>query len=88
MSLIEQWANKYGITEPLNGSWIEAIAIIKFNLDSHHANDANTLFSIAKKIGVSSNTSDLYHDIAIQLSNNSGVEPLNGSWLERIVELA
>ena len=85
MSLIEQWANKYDITQPLNGSWIEAIAIIKFNLEPQ---DANTLFSIAKRIGVSSNTGDLYHDIAIQLANSSYVKPLNGSWLERIVELA
>ena len=83
MSLIEQWANNIGVTEPVNGSWIEAIRIEINALQ----NTYNTIFAIGKRIGITSDTGDYYHDIAIKLSNNEHVKPLNGSYLERIVDL-
>ena len=84
MSLIEQWANNLDVIGTLNGSWIEAIAVKKYNLN---LKSENTLYSIAKKIGISSDTGDYYHDIAIKLSNDENIEPKNGSYLERIVDL-
>jgi len=83
MSLIEQWANNIGATEPVNGSWIKAIA------SSYNAilvND-NILLDIAIKLRTSDTNGDLYQSIAIKISNNQNIEPLNGSWLERIVQL-
>lgn len=85
MSLIEQWANNVGVTGTLNGSWIEAIAVKKYNLDLQ---SGNTLLSIKLDLaGEGVNTGDLYHDIAIGISGNSYIDALNGSYLERIVEL-
>jgi hypothetical protein len=83
MSLIEQWANNLDVTEPVNGSWIEAIRKRMNALQ----NTYNTIFAIGKKIGITSDTGDYYHDIAIKLSNDENVRPLNGSYLERIVDL-
>jgi len=84
MSLIEQWANNIGVTEPVNGSWIEAIAI---SYESQLIYD-NTLLSIKLDLaGEGVNTGNLYHDIAIALSNNENVKLKNGSYLERIVDL-
>ncbi len=82
MILIEQWANNINVNEPLNGSWIEAIA------QEYKAPEVtgDRLADIAIKLGVDLNTStgDHYHDICIKLGNN---KPLNGSYLERIVQL-
>jgi|LakMenEpi03Aug12_release.lakeMendotaPanAssembly.Ray.scaffolds.fasta_scaffold1539061_2 hypothetical protein len=83
MSLIQDWANNIGVTEPLNGSWINAIA------EAYRAirvND-NILLDIAIKLRANNLNGNLYQSIAIKLSNNQGIQPLNGSWLARIVEL-
>ena len=83
MSLIQDWANNIGVTEPLNGSWINAIARKYLVVQ---AND-NILLDIALKLRVPNTNGNLYQSIAIKISNNINVAPLNGSWLARIVEL-
>lgn len=83
MSLIEQWANNIGVTRTDNGSWIQAIAT---SYEVRFPND-NTLLDIAIKLRANDLNGNLYQSIAIKLSNNQGIQPLNGSYLERIVEL-
>ena len=83
MSLIQDWANNIGVTEPLNGSWINAIARKYLVVQ---AND-NILLDIALKLRANNLNGNLYQSIAIKLANNQGIQPLNGSWLARIVEL-
>lgn len=83
MSLIEQWANNIGVTRTDNGSWIQAIAT---SYEVRFPND-NTLLDIALKLRANDVNGNLYQSIAIKLSNNQGIQPLNGSYLERIVEL-
>jgi len=83
MSLIEQWANNVGAVRITNGSWIDAIARA---YDVIQAND-NILLDIAIKLRANNTNGNLYQSIAIKLSNNQGIQPLNGSYLERIVEL-
>jgi hypothetical protein len=83
MSLIEQWANNVGAVRITNGSWIDAIARA---YDVIQAND-NILLDIAIKLRAQNTNGNLYQSIAIKIANNQGVEPLNGSWLARIVEL-
>jgi hypothetical protein len=82
MILIEQWANNINVNEPLNGSWIEAIA------QEYKAEEVtgDRLADIAIKLGVrlDRSTGDHYHDICIALGKSN---PLNGSYLERIVQL-
>ena len=83
MSLIEQWANNIGVTRTDNGSWIQAIAkSYAVTLVS-----GNILLDIALKLRANDLNGNLYQSIAIKLSNNQGIQPLNGSYLERIVEL-
>jgi hypothetical protein len=83
MSLIEQWANNIGAIEPVNGSWLIAIA------SSYNARlvNSNLLLDIAIKLNATDRNGDLYQSIAIQISKNQNITPLNGSWLERIVQL-
>ena len=83
MSLIQDWANNIGVTEPDNGSWINAIAK---RLNVIQVND-NILLDIAIKLRANDLNGNLYQSIALKLANNQRVEPLNGSWLARIVEL-
>ncbi len=83
MSLIEQWANNVGAVRITNGSWIDAIARA---YDVIQVND-NILLDIAIKLRSNNLNGNLYQSIAIKLSNNQGIQPLNGSYLERIVEL-
>jgi hypothetical protein len=83
MSLIQQWANNIGAIEPVNGSWIEAIV----NSYSARLVSNNFLLDIALTLGVKDTNGDLYQSIAIGISNNQNITPLNGSWLERIVQL-
>jgi len=83
MSLIQDWANNLGATQPDNGSWINAIAK---RLNVIQAND-NILLDIALKLRANDLNGNLYQSIAIKLANNQGIQPLNGSWLARIVEL-
>jgi len=83
MSLIEQWANNVGAVRITNGSWIDAIARA---YDVIQAND-NILLDIAIKLRANNLNGNLYQSIAIKLANNQGIQPLNGSYLERIVEL-
>ena len=83
MSLIEQWANNVGAVRITNGSWMDAIAK---RLNVIQAND-NILLDIALKLRANDLNGNLYQSIAIKLANNQGIQPLNGSWLARIVEL-
>lgn len=79
MSLIEQWANNLGETETINGSWIQSIAkAYKADIKSN-----NILLDIAIKLQVRNTEGDLYQEISLALG---GREPLNGSWIERIVQ--
>lgn len=79
MSLIEQWANNLGATRIVNGSWIEAIAQA-YNVP---IKSDNILLDIAIKLQVRNTEGNLYQEISLALG---GREPLNGSWLERIVQ--
>lgn len=83
MSLIQQWANNIGASKPVNDSWIEAIA------ESYEATlvSDNILLDIAIRLRAIDSNGNLYQSIAIKLSNNQSIQPLNGSYLERIVEL-
>ena len=83
MSLIEQWANNVGAVRITNGSWMDAIARA-YNVIQ--VND-NILLDIAIKLRALDTNGNLYQSIAIQISKNQNIEPLNGSWLERIVQL-
>ncbi len=83
MSLIQQWANNIGATEPFKGSWMSAIAN---SYGVTPAND-NLLLDISIKLRAANLNGNLYQSIAIKLANNQGVQPLNGSWLARIVQL-
>ena len=80
--LIEQWANNIGVTQPEGGSWIEAIAI-KYGAPAKYG---DRLMDIYSAIAGDENVKygDLYHDIAAVLGDG---HPLNGSYLERIVQL-
>ena len=82
MSLIEQWANNLGATEPINGSWINAIA----NEYGATNTNNNTLLDIAIQLGASNVNGNLYQSIAIKLTNKVDMTPINGSYLARIVE--
>lgn len=83
MSLIQDWANNIGATQPVNGSWINAIAQ---TYNAIQVND-NILLDIAIKLRANDLNGNLYQSIAIKISKNVNVSPLNGSWLARIVEL-
>jgi hypothetical protein len=80
--LIEQWANNIGETQPIQGSWIEAIAQ-KYGAPPKYG---DRLADIAAKLGVDiiMSKGDHYQDIADKLGNGT---PLNGSYLDRIVQL-
>jgi len=80
MILIEQWAINIGATEPIAGSWLHAIAI-KIGANT---TKGDLLSNIAAKLGATNKEGDLYHSIAVKLGNGT---PLNGSYLERIVQL-
>lgn len=83
MTLIQQWANNIGVTNPINGSWIESIARA-YNVT---LTNNNILLDIAIRLKADTTRANLYQAIAIKLSNNANITPLNGSWLARIVEL-
>jgi hypothetical protein len=83
MSLIEQWANNIGVRQADNGSWLRAIAR---SYDARLVSD-NLLLDIALKLDVEDIDGNLDQSIAIQISKNQNITPLNGSWLARIVEL-
>jgi hypothetical protein len=78
--LIEQWAINIGATEPIAGSWLHAIAV-KYGANT---TKPDLLSNIAAKLGATPKYGDIYHDIAAKLGNGT---PLNGSYLERIVQL-
>ena len=83
MTLIQQWANNIGVTKPINGSWIEAIAQ-KYRV-TKNTGDRLKDIAIMFRIDINKSTGNYYQDIALKLK--TGVKPLNGSWLARIVEL-
>jgi hypothetical protein len=78
--LIEQWAINIGATEPIGGSWIEAIAQ-QYEAPEVHG---DRLADIAAVLGAIIQYGDHYQSIAEKLGDET---PLNGSYLERIVQL-
>ena len=83
MILIKQWANNIKATKPINGSWIESIARA-YNVT---LTNNNILLDIAIRLRADTTRANLYQAIAIKLSNNANIKPLNGSWLARIVQI-
>ena len=83
--LIEQWANNIGVIQPIQGSWIEALA--KKYGASEPSKTGDRLADIAQAIGVDlkKSTGDHYQDIALKLNSNS--QSYQGSWLATIVKL-
>ena len=79
-SLIEQWAVNIGVTQPEGGSFLNAIAL-KLGANT---TKGDLLSNIADALGASNKDGDLYHSIAAALGDGT---PLNGSYLERIVQL-
>lgn len=78
--LIEQWAVNIGVTQPEGGSFLNAIAL-KIGANT---TKGDLLSNIATALGASNKDGDLYHSIAAALGDG---KPLNGSYLERIVQL-
>jgi hypothetical protein len=78
--LIEQWANNIDVFKPVDGSWIEGIAQ-KYGAPYK---TGDRLADIAAKLNATPKYGDIYHDIAAKLGDGT---PLNGSYLERIVQL-
>lgn len=80
MSLYQRWANKEGITEPINGSWLQAI---RENYGSRETGD--DLRAIANVVGADLRTYPVViQSIAIALG---ATRPSNGSWLQAIIDL-
>ena len=81
--LIEQWAVNIGANQPIEGSWIEAIAK-KYEAPKL---TGDRLADIASKLGVDLRLSsgDHYQDIAKKL--NSRAAAYEGSWLGSIVRI-
>lgn len=80
MILIEQWAINIGATQPIAGSWLHAIA----KRYGANTTKGDLLSNIAAILKATPKYGDIYHDIADKLGDGT---PLNGSYLERIVQL-
>jgi hypothetical protein len=80
--LIEQWANNIDVFKPVDGSWIEGIAQ-KYGATPKYG---DRLLDIYSKLSGDDHSKygDHYQDIAAKLGDDT---PLNGSYLERIVQL-
>lgn len=80
MSLYQRWANKEGIREPINGSWLQAL---RENYGGRPSGD--DLRSIAIEVGADLRTYPVViQAIAIALG---ATRPSNGSWLQAIIDL-
>ena len=80
MSLVERWANKEGVTEPINGSWLQAL---RENYGSRESGD--DLRSIAVALRADLVTYPVViQAIAVKLG---ATIPSNGSWLQAIIDL-
>ena len=80
MSLIERWANKEGIREPINGSWTQA-------LREHYGGRASgdDLRSIAVALQADLRRYPVViQAIAVKLG---ATRPSNGSWLQAIIDV-
>lgn len=80
MSLIERWANKEGIREPINGSWTQALREYYGGRQS-----GDDLRSIAVVLDA-----DLVrYPVVIQaIAVKLGARvPSNGSWLQAIIDI-
>jgi predicted small secreted protein len=80
LPLIQQFANDLGITQPVNGSWIQAIAQY---YDPAEATD-DWMATWANAIGVTTPVNGSWIQ-AICFSVNI-TEPVNGSWWQALVE--
>ncbi len=81
MDLMQQWANKEAVKEPVNGSWLYAIAVnigVDLNGDLWQ-NIAIQGFGIEKPI----NGSWIQ---ALAVIKYGAEQPVNGSWLQAIIE--
>jgi hypothetical protein len=81
MSLIEEYARKIGAKEPINGSWLSAIAVIK-KVDTTTSTDL--LLDIVKSFGVTPSSGNLWQDLAVK---QGAIEPVNGSWLKALIDI-
>ena len=80
MSLIEQWANKEGLREPINGSWTQA-------LREYYGGRSNgdDLRSIAVALRADLRRYPVViQAIAVKLGART---PSNGSWLQAIIDV-
>jgi hypothetical protein len=73
-------ANKYGITDPINGSWIQPIA---YYFGATDPVNGSWIQAIADAIGVSSINGNWIQPIAISEGATGSV---NGSWLQALYE--
>jgi predicted small secreted protein len=80
MDLLQQWCAKEGVTRPVNGSWLFAIC-------NHYrvTIEGNALYNLAGYFRADqSGTIPLIQAIAIAKGARG---PVNGSWLQAIVDL-
>ena len=81
MDLLQQYALKLNAREPINGSWLCAIAVSrKVKIEE----STDLLLDIAKSYGVQSSSGNLWQDIAIK---QGAREPINGSWLQALIDI-
>ena len=81
MSLIEQYARKEGVTEPVNGSWLQAICeklLVSYEGDAWQNIAQSQRYLLTEPL----NGSWIQ---AIALAEGIK-EPVNGSWLQAIVQ--
>lgn len=80
MSLYQRWANKEGIREPINGSWLQAI---RENYGSRESGDDLRSIAVALRADL------VRYPIVIQaIAIKLGARvPSNGSWLQAIIDL-
>ena len=80
MSLIEQWANKEGVTRPINGSWTQ---VLREHYGGRQSGD--DLRSIAVVLEADLRRYPVViQAIAIKLGART---PNNGSWLQAIIDV-
>lgn len=80
MSLIEQWANKEGIKEPINGSWLQAL---RENYGGRETGDDLRSIAVALRADLV-RYPVIIQAIAVKLGARV---PSNGSWLQAIIDL-
>ena len=80
MSLIEQWANKEGVTRPINGSWTQAL---REHYGGRQSGDDLRSIAVALRADLV-RYPVVIQAIAIKLGART---PNNGSWLQAIIDV-